>query len=337
MTVEVEGLRGQTVVQDDRNYIVRHWVGALSLPQSYWVNGVLIAMPFNLYFRMISLMKFERPIEYLTLGALPFFLYIPIGVWQGVGIWRSAGNCMREGMYGWALVARAVIVLNGIVLAFSLMIAAKSAWSMSVAYIQQSSATYTVKQAGNVVNFSGQITPDSADRLEALLNPKSVNQLTINQSPGGFVRSALRIARLIQNKKLTVVAISDCSSGCTVLLASGARRMILPETIMRLHAGSVIGTGEKLDGVDKESVDEMEKDYLRVGMRQEFLAKVNAHRGRYDLYEPTLEELIQNGLVTDVYDRQVFAFLPAQVWCDANPDQCRRTGRENRAARSKSR
>jgi hypothetical protein len=187
------------------------------------------------------------------------------------------------------------------------------------------------------VTFSGQITPDSADRLETALNQKSVNRLTINQSPGGFVRSALRVARLIQNRKLTVVAINDCSSGCAVLLASGVRRMILPETVIRLHAGSVIGTGEKLDAVDKQSVDEIEKDYLRVGMREEFLAKVNAHRGRHDSYEPTLEELIQNGLVTDVYDRQITAYLPARVWCDANPDQCGRTGRENRAALSKPR
>jgi hypothetical protein len=333
MTDEVKDLLGRTVVHDtpdyeDRNYIVRHWVGAQSLAQSYWVNGVLIGLPLTLYLRVGAAVPSERPIDYFEWKFLPFLAAIILLVWQYVGIWRSAGNQIREGRPGWALVARFVVVIGTLISVRGVAVTARSTWSMWLAFVDERAATYTVTQRDTKVFFSGEITPESADRLEALLNKEGVDRLVIRQSIGGFAHPALRLADLIEAKKLTVIVESDCASGCTLLLAAGAQRIIAPETIIRLHDAYQFGTSDA-----SSEAGDVEARYVRAGMGQDLLAKVRAHHGPRDLYEPTIGELITNGLVTDIFDVQTLAYVPAWQWCSKHLDACTRTGTENRAVR----
>ena len=332
MTVEVD-LLGRTVVHDEpdyegRNYIVRHWVGALSLAQSYWVNGVLIGLPLNLYLRLANFVPSERPIDFFEWKLLPYVLSLILLVWQYVGIWRSAGTQIRAGRPGWAWVARIVIILGALASMNYVAITAKSAWTMWAVYIDQKGAVYTAAEKDGRVTFSGEITPESADRLEALLNKKGVNRLIIRQSIGGFVLPTLRLAKIIQNKNLTVVVTRECASMCTVLLAAGAERYVLPETVIGLHAASVVGTGER----SEEGWADVEAVYKRAGAQEDLLKTVRAHHGPLDLYEPTIDELIRNGLVTGVFDRRLSGYLPAYQWCAENPQPCAQTGRQNLAA-----
>src|SRR5215469_6944080 len=114
MTVEVESASPESA-QKQRCYLSRHWRGELSLAQSYWVNAVLVGIPINVYFRVVSLLPLERPIEFFEWRLIPFLLCIPLQTWQYVGIWRSAGVRIREGKPGWAWVARLVVIVGTIV------------------------------------------------------------------------------------------------------------------------------------------------------------------------------------------------------------------------------
>src|ERR1700722_8871663 len=131
MTVEVESGTAPAV-QERHSYFARHWRGDLSLAQSYWVNGVLLWAPFNIYLRVASLITSERPLDYLEWQVLPYLLWVPIATWQYVGIWRSAGNRIRSGKSGWSWVARLLVIVGAVIVARSLFLTGTSGWSMWV-------------------------------------------------------------------------------------------------------------------------------------------------------------------------------------------------------------
>ena len=330
MTMEA-GAVGETPGRQSGSYIARHWRGELSLAQSYWVNGVLLLLPFRLYFAIASAafesQHLETPFAAFEWIVLPFLLMVPLVIWGGVGIWRSAGRSIAEGRPVWAWIARLVVLFNGCVLLYSVAVYAQLMWSIGFAYFDQRNAHYEVSTVQDRVVFSGEITPESADTLVPLLQAKGIVRLVIRQSVGGYILPSLRIAKLVHDRGLTVVASGGCASMCTVILAAGTERFIMPTTVIRLHTGTQVGTNTVA-----QQWGDAEKWYLQAGMTPELLAKVRAHSGPYDLYEPTMSELIVNGLATHVYDEKIVHFVPAQQWCEQNSDACSRTGTQNRTA-----
>jgi hypothetical protein len=333
MTMEA-GAAGETPEYPSENYIARHWRGELSLAQSYWVNGVLLLLPFRMYFAIASAafqaQPVETPVAAFEWTVLPFLLMFPLGIWAGVGIWRSAGRSIDEGRPGWAWVARIIVLINACLLIHSAVLYAQLSWSLGCAYFDQRNAHYEASIVQDRVIFSGEFTPESADALAPLLQTKGIARLVIRQSVGGYILPSLRIAKLIHDQGLTVVAGSDCASMCTVILAAGKDRLVMPTTIIRLHTGTLAGTNKAA-----EHWDEAESWYLQAGMTPDLLAKIRVHRGSQDLYEPTMSELIYNGLATAVYDQTVGHFVPALDWCEQNATACSHTGRQNRGPSAK--
>jgi hypothetical protein len=310
-------------------YIARHWRGEFSLPQSYWVNGVLIGLPLNLYFQVIGA-EFEAdlvqsPTRFIEAVLLPFFAFVLLYVWQAVGIWRSAGHRIAEGKSGWSWVARIVVLINGFAVASNLVAFLSLSNVLVQAMREERAATFTVTPHGSYVQFHGEITDESARELEAALANPQVKRLVLNGSNGGFVQPSLRLAKLIKDRDLMVVAIGDCDSMCTMLLAAGAERAVGPDTVMGFHRATIIGSTETADGWEAA-----EEYYRGAGLDDEFMAKIDSHGGPADIWEPTLREMIDAGLITQVFDYTRNLYIPAREWCDQKPAVCGRTGRQNR-------
>jgi hypothetical protein len=312
-------------------YVRSHWRGELSLPQSYWVNGVLIGAPIRIYFAILTVADasnaLQSPRTWFEVVLAPFALSVLIAIWQVVGIWRSAGRRMKEGRIGWAVVARIVIVINAIFLIVNVAKYAQFAYSISLAYVDQQHEPYSASVANGIVSFSGMITPAGADRLETLIDSRGVNRLVMVQSRGGYVAPTLRLAQIVLDKNLTVVVTRQCASGCTAILAAGKRRFITPWAVIGLHTGVMVGTSDVAIGWSK-----VEDLYKGAGVGADLMNKIRAHRGPHDLYEPPVAELIDNGLATDVYNTKLKLYEPAKQWCAEFPRECSRTGRENLAA-----
>jgi hypothetical protein len=310
------------------DYIKRHWRGELSLPRSYWVNGVLIGLPFNLYFRAIGAMFEANPPQspsvYLSWFLLPLMATFPLLIWQGVGVWRSAGKRIEAGNGGWAWAARIVVLLNALIIGLWFAGSAKMNYSMIVASSEERAAHYTVEDHGDFVMFGGDITDASANELAPLLQKPKMEILIVNGSVGGFIQPALRLAKIIHERNIWVVALGECDSSCTGLLAAGKPRSIEPDTITGFHYGTKVGLNEAAEGWS-----DVETYYLSAGMSQELLAKTRQHRGPYDFYQPPLRELIETGFITSVYDAAGKRYVPAREWCAANTKQCDNTGRQN--------
>ena len=103
--------------QPGRNYFVRHWLGELSLPKSYWVNMVLavVAICFSAFALQAALQNSGVPSGPVALSAwiLFGFLVLAIVAWQLVGTWRSAAQHQeRGGSAFWARAAQAMVVVG---------------------------------------------------------------------------------------------------------------------------------------------------------------------------------------------------------------------------------
>lgn len=92
------------------NYFARHWRGQLSLPLSYWVNGMVGTAAAHI---VVFLSAFVLSALDLYPGELVFLVALfPLLLWQSVGIWRSATN-YREAKPTkiWGGFAKAVVIL----------------------------------------------------------------------------------------------------------------------------------------------------------------------------------------------------------------------------------
>ena len=310
------------------SYIARHWRGELSLPQSYWVNGVLLGMPVNIYFAIAKAAIKESPsasaaVYYLL---IPFAVFFFLAVWQGVGIWRSAGRRIAEGRSGWAWIARLVVLGNLAFVAYSLAVGAPMNYAVVRAFLEERAAHFSIQQNGTYVVFHGTITQQAANELAPALQAEKVRRLVINGSNGGFLRPTLQLTHIIETRRLWVTALAECDSACTGLVAAGEPRAISPDTIVGLHRGTIAGVGVAPDWSDIEAI------YRRAGMSTALFAKMRAHSGPADIYEPTIRELIEGGFVNAIYVDAAKAYQSAPEWCRANPAQCDRTGRQNAAA-----
>ena len=105
----------QPATQKKASYFLRHWRGELSLPRSYWLNGVLI-FGFGVN---ILLLIIEVASIVLLRSSPPILIAILVGVialdlaayvWALVGTWRSAVR--YTGPRFWSILARIAIVVG---------------------------------------------------------------------------------------------------------------------------------------------------------------------------------------------------------------------------------
>ncbi|MGH6825223.1 hypothetical protein [Methyloceanibacter sp.] len=98
----------------DKDYLIKHWRGELSLPVSFWLNAWLLQAFFVVAMRVLA--GLMPPAVMLGL----VILAMAIAVWGWVGVWRSATRVMKqEKRYFWPIVACSVVVLVALSWVFS--------------------------------------------------------------------------------------------------------------------------------------------------------------------------------------------------------------------------
>jgi hypothetical protein len=106
--------RGDSVVPTWGNFVASHWRGDLSLPMSFWIDGVLFGLVWRLlpYSLTFFPTNFRSPWTILGLIFLGIVGAI-LTLWTVVGIWRSSES--YDGRAVWSVLARVAAVLMAIV------------------------------------------------------------------------------------------------------------------------------------------------------------------------------------------------------------------------------
>ncbi len=91
--------------------------------------------------------------------------------------------------------------------------------------------------ADSTILARGTIVPGTASRLEQFLKDRDELHRIQLHSPGGSVRDAIAIARLIRDRGLETRIAADgyCASSCPLVFAGGTRRTVHREALIGVH------------------------------------------------------------------------------------------------------
>jgi hypothetical protein len=299
-----------------RAYIGSHWRGEQSLGQSYWVNGVVLGIPFNIFSTILENVEpSEIGVTPYTLLAIAYFVpIIPWGVWFAVGTLRSASaHIRRTGRRGWAYAAKFIAVANLVLLPFIVYVSGVMVWNLGLAALGKDEmipATLHINDSGNLV-VEGHIVFETPNAFEQLLSENPETDMIQLESRGGYSGPALRMAALIQEKGLDTYTSYECASACTFLYIAGESRFLDFDGVLGFHQSSLDGVPDNALAALESAPDNI---FLERDVPQSFLDKIQEVPSE-DIWEPTLLELVKANIVTHVYDYNSKVTYTAAEYC----------------------
>ncbi|KOC89263.1 hypothetical protein NG42_13110 [Winslowiella iniecta] len=113
-----------------------------------------------------------------------------------------------------------------------------------------------------VVYLDGKINSDTYDQLADLLNQQDIRRLSIN-STGGDVEAALKIARVIFEKKMDVEVRSLCASSCANYIFPAGQYKIIHDYSIIIWHGSMNSPAERIS-FNENSGGMTKKEFLNL-------------------------------------------------------------------------
>lgn len=298
------------------NPIANHWRGAYSLGVAYWVVGTLatIAMVAVIVAVFVVLAFVDyRPVLIFCATALMWLLVLALTVWSYIGVWRSANRRVQERRAigrrpFWAGIAKLTLVLSTFLsvvgLGDTVFPQLKETYQMAFAGDPRiPDYGLRIMRDGTEIEITGGIKYGLTDDLLTLMKASPrVATLHVN-SVGGRVGEALRLNKVVRDAGLTTYVSGMCASACTLAFAGGVERWIAPNAKLGFHAAAVPG----FSSVESGAANGIQRAVLvRSGFDKAFVDKAVATPNS-DLWTPSLKELQEANVVTDVADGSQFA------------------------------
>lgn len=294
-----------------RNYFVRHWRGELSLPVSYWCNGLLVLVA-----TYIALFIFTAFVENGQLqagaavaSALVCFVAIVFGMttWQLVGIWRSASRQAAKGKKLWAAVAKVMVVIGIVRQAgdFVKTFVPVVSEHVQIAMGDKEMGEYRFRllRNGTELEFSGGIKFGAAKELERMLDAASQVRVVHLNSFGGRIAEADLMAAEIRKRRLITYVSERCESACTHIFLAGHERWLNERGKLGFHQPSFAGLdAEALAG----SIEQERRDLLAMGLPSGFVSKA-LNTPSDQMWRPSHDELLTARAISGISDSSRFA------------------------------
>ena len=280
-------------------YIRGHWRGTLSLPRSFWVNGLVTALVVGSLttYAVDAIYKSDLKDGAWAFSTFAIFgLCIIITAWAVVGNLRSSTNYLQQGGRVALGVTAMVLMLIG-TLCLILQISKTSPAIIESALLQVGidplGAPATLTVTGRELHIDGHLTINLAEAFTALINKHpDVNQISMT-SPGGRIDTALQIASIISERKLNTVVVGKCSSACTIIFLSGKTRMFDIDATLGFHSPSVLGLSDTEARVRSPELTDV---YEAAGLSGAFISQA-LRTASTTMWYPSDDILIEAGAV----------------------------------------
>jgi hypothetical protein len=302
------------------NYIARHWRGELSLPVSYWVNGVLsnivAAIVITAITAAIDLKNNFRPDLALASTLLVWVTTLLIITWQVVGVWRSASNYQRNSKKFWGGIAKFIVIITVLqtigTVARNGLPQINELYKIYAGDKEVGKYAFRVLRNGRELEFSGGITFGAAKEFQHFIGAMGALRLVHLNSPGGRILEAQRIAALIRTHKLSTYVDNQCMSACTIIFLAGRERLISKEGKLGFHQPNFPGW---TDEQRRKAIADEERQLLQLGVAPSFARKATLAPPK-DIWIPTTAELVSAHVITKVVsslDYALSGFDPERI------------------------
>jgi len=312
-----------------QNIIVRHWRGECPLWVSYWVVG--LASNFAALVAILLLSQFMvTQVTYVPLALWTFFVgiwsgLVGLGIWQAVGIWRSATRrrieCQAAGKRApWATLAKVAVCLGALQLGGVLVKAAipQIAEATRMAFMGDPSIpSYEVRTMNNgtEAEITGGIKYGLTADFEKLLQESPGVRVVHLDSVGGRIGEGKKLNALIRARKLDTYVEAKCMSACTLAFAAGSQRILRKGAVLGFHRGAF--PGNQSDDIGSSVEREI---YAAAGFEKAFIDRALTTPNS-DMWKPDAAELMSHRVVTKLSDGDEFAIggygghaLTSQEW-----------------------
>ena len=297
------------------NYFARHWRGELSLPKSYWVNGLVFgfivgAAVAALGFAVNS--KGEaQPVVWMATLIATWVIVALFTMWQAVGVWRAATYYRAGGKKFWGGLAKTVTVLGVVNLAYNCLFVGTAQLAGIYEIIDGDARVgphqFKVLANGQTLEFSGGITFGVARELEGFLNAMGAVRTVRLNSLGGRILEAQRMSDLIRARGLTTFVAQDCMSACTIVFLGGKERVVWPAARIGFHQPAFRG----MTAASRRAAISTEEARLqRFGLSRNFAERANTATPS-GMWFPDKDELVREKVVTRVVQPQPAPAKPA--------------------------
>jgi hypothetical protein len=237
---------------ESQNYLLRHWRGELSLPESYWVNGVVLGVAAGIVIALLGTLIYRggegRPLLWLcSLVAIWLSIFLLL-TWQWVGGWRSAARYRRSGKFFRGTAAQVMIVLGALQVGYRSVTAGGPQIAGLYEIVTGDSRVgphqFHILANGRVLEFSGGITFGVAREMQGFLTAMAnVERVRLN-SIGGRILEAQKMSDLIRARGLSTVVLEQCLSACTIVFLGGKERWIAEKGRLGFHQPAFRGMGD---------------------------------------------------------------------------------------------
>jgi len=311
-----------------KSYLARHWRGELSLPKSYWVNGLVggsaVGFAIGALAVVIERQGDVQPILWMVSLILTWVVVALFTIWQAVGVWRSATYYRRSGRKFWGGAAQVATVLGLLNAAYNFVFFGAAQLAGIYEIVTGDSRVgphrFQVLANGQILEFSGGITFGVAGELEEFLNAMgSVKAVRLN-SIGGRILEAQKMSDMIRARGLSTSVTQDCMSACTIVFLGGKERFMTPSARLGFHQPAFRG----MTAADRRAAISNEEARLqRLGLSKEFAIRANV-ASPDGMWYPDNDELLRENVVTRIVTPQTPAppvkpALPNQAAANAAP------------------
>lgn len=313
------------------SFILRHWRGRYGLGRSFWVNTVLLSLILTALMgtcvAWVADISTPSDAALATLATLPPALIV--GVWQLVGLWRSAGRARRHavtswGRHIWPSAARATVATAALMSFYTAGTQSIDALRMIEALAAPELRDYAIERRGSgEIHLAGALNDTSVDQTIDALDVPGTRVLTIT-SHGGLMKPAQRLARFVRKTNLRVVADGECASACTVILAASPYAAITEGTRITFHRPEPVVSflTPGLNRANLARAHDTLSTYSDFGIAPWAVEMM----ARQQYWTPSLSQLVDMGLLASIYLPRQGTFVWARDYCAGSPRRCAADG-----------
>ena len=291
-----------------QNFILRHWRGGYPLWVSYWVVGIASNLAAVVAILLLSQFMVTQ-VSYVPLALWTFFValwtgLVGLGIWQAVGIWRSATQRRIERRAAgrrapWAVLAKVAVCLGGLQLGAVLVKAAipQIAEATRMAFLGDPSIpSYAIRAMnnGSEAEIAGGIKYGLTRDFEKLLDEFPGVRVVHLDSLGGRIGEGKKLNALIRARNLDTYVETKCMSACTLAFAAGEQRILRKGGVLGFHRGAFPGSRPE------DTTSEVEREiYGAAGFSKAFIDRALG-TSNSDMWKPDETELLSYRVVTKV-------------------------------------